>query len=747
MFRHQFLGSTDLSTTASLLTSYNVPTKISNGVKLNRIKQQDDFILIELGTLLTPDECDEILTNIQPEIFENMCDKYDIKTRNNSRLIVMDDRLARTLWRRLKFSNKITKLVQNPQPLGFNVQGKWQMSGVNAAMRLNRYNQGEYFSPHKDAQYAPSGDKRSLFSLLIYLTDNYEGGETKFYFPKVSPKSNIKGLTIKEEIEAYGGLSHGYDCVTIKPKKGYAVLFTHNLLHEAVPPEAIDQLQMTQRLVLRTDVLVERKEKILGFAVCPEEEEDYFACLNFFREAQQQELKLRKYHDSVETKNSGELYERSLSIRYCYPRLLKKSTVKQAEEKPLINQLPPEMWLHIFKYLHEQDVEHLIFAYPQFQLLKIIWQARETKQLETDPSQSKFIPTIHAQYGSRTLFRFSDADFFHRYTNECCRVAAVYAFFLLGHDKDSTTYTIRYNRNTQEVCEVNMEKLLADVFYNRNCYGSLYKVRQKDENKRQPMVDFDYSVDRIYMTNRHQSQFIGQDLSSRLHLNIKSDELSDSNSPMDYDESIDEQGIVAYQRRSALYDRKEKLVDQYLNDDEDEWTPCKRDHELGYCEHLLEQTERNSGTSLFRMLSANDHLINNPCICPLGDPDIEAVRDLIQIYNHLVFDFDTHQLAVERLPDEEPTVDWKSLLADCVRTLRHLVPQENPISYYHVNIEKLAKETEGFNHASCNCTLPAVKFDQFSFLDYTYLSHVHLAVVQDTNHVFVLATYGGIAAL
>jgi hypothetical protein len=30
----------------------------------------------------------------------------------------------------------------------------------------------------------------------------------------------------------------------------------------------------------------------LSFAVCPqEEEEDYFACLNFFREAQQNELK------------------------------------------------------------------------------------------------------------------------------------------------------------------------------------------------------------------------------------------------------------------------------------------------------------------------------------------------------------------------------------------------------------------------------------------------------------------------
>jgi len=41
-----------------------------------------------------------------------------------------------------------------------------------------------------------------------------------------------------------------------------------------------------------------------------------------------------------------------------------------------------------------------------------------------------------------------------------------------------------------------MEKLLADVFYNRNYYGSLYRVEQKNGKKRQPEIDLDYSVDR-----------------------------------------------------------------------------------------------------------------------------------------------------------------------------------------------------------------------------------------------------------
>ncbi|UJR07195.1 hypothetical protein I4U23_011483 [Adineta vaga] len=73
----------------------------------------------------------------------------------------MDNQLAETLWQCLNFNHKLAKLLQNTKPLGFNVLE-------------------EYVACHKDAQYAPSGDERSLFSLLIYLTDKYEKADA-FY--------------------------------------------------------------------------------------------------------------------------------------------------------------------------------------------------------------------------------------------------------------------------------------------------------------------------------------------------------------------------------------------------------------------------------------------------------------------------------------------------------------------------------------------------------------------------------------
>ena len=75
----------------------------------------------------------------------------------------------------------------------------------------------------------------------------------------------MKGLTISEEIQSYGV----FECITLKPKKGFAVLFSHYLLHEAIPPSMSTSISQNERLVLRTDVLVKRKDKPMGFAICP----------------------------------------------------------------------------------------------------------------------------------------------------------------------------------------------------------------------------------------------------------------------------------------------------------------------------------------------------------------------------------------------------------------------------------------------------------------------------------------------
>ncbi|CAF1559706.1 unnamed protein product, partial [Rotaria sp. Silwood1] len=378
-------------------------------------------------------------------------------------------------------------------------------------------------------------DQRSLLSLIIYLNDNFEKGKTKFYFPKQSPKFHVKGLTIKQEIEVYNGLEHRYKSVKIKPKKGHAILFTHNLLHEVIAPEINKSSDIKEGIILRTDILVKRTEKPLGFAITPEERDNYQKCLNFFYEAQRKEFNMysNKSNQSIELNDIEELYERALSIRSSYPCLLelklKESVIN--EQNKLIEQLPTEIWLSIFKHIDKQDIQNLTFAFPDFQSLKTIWENEELKKFEKYLFREKFIPTIVNQYFDQPLFCFVDSNFFFQHIDQCCRIAAIYAFFLLGHEKDSRTYTIHYDRNTQA---------------------------------RQPIIDFDHSVDRTYMTNRHQSQFIGQDLLSRFRFKTKT--ISDLNDiKSDSTMNVDNEEHEVYEQYYSQYE-KEKIMTKILRE-------------------------------------------------------------------------------------------------------------------------------------------------------------------------------------
>ena len=176
-------------------------------------------------------------------------------------------------------------------PLGFDVlRGHWEFCGLNDGVRVNRYSseKGKYFAPHiKDAQYCPSGNKRSIFSFILYLNDGFQGCETRFYLPK-NIKQGTKAMTADEEIEAEGRPQVGFDVVSIIPKAGLAIVFNQNILHESTP--LVMQEIPDYKFVLKTDVMLRRRDKPLGFSVSLEEKKDYFEFLNYFPQAQQKEL-------------------------------------------------------------------------------------------------------------------------------------------------------------------------------------------------------------------------------------------------------------------------------------------------------------------------------------------------------------------------------------------------------------------------------------------------------------------------
>ena len=94
--------------------------------------------------------------------------------RNNSRAFYNSEELAQALW------EKLQPFV--PAQLGGNVP-----IGLNELFRFYRYQRGHQFKGHYDESYVRNAHEASLFTFMVYLNDNFQGGDTTFRNLRIRP--------------------------------------------------------------------------------------------------------------------------------------------------------------------------------------------------------------------------------------------------------------------------------------------------------------------------------------------------------------------------------------------------------------------------------------------------------------------------------------------------------------------------------------------------------------------------------
>jgi prolyl 4-hydroxylase len=169
-----------------------------------------------IDSFFTADECREQIVRTEQAGFE----EAPITTaagfvmakniRNNARVMLDDFDLADRLWERLRPSI--------PERLGY-----WLPIGLNERFRCYRYDVGEKFAPHFDGAFERSLHERSQLTFMVYLNQDFTGGETIF---------------------------HEYDPpVVVTPATGMALLFVHRQMHEGAA------VKQGRKYVLRSDVM------------------------------------------------------------------------------------------------------------------------------------------------------------------------------------------------------------------------------------------------------------------------------------------------------------------------------------------------------------------------------------------------------------------------------------------------------------------------------------------------------------
>jgi predicted 2-oxoglutarate/Fe(II)-dependent dioxygenase YbiX len=134
---------------------------------------------------------------------------------DNLRVINDDIDLAQSLYERLA-------------PLMPPIRLVWSLAGLNERFRYYRYDVGQKFEIHRDGAFHRNADEMSLFTFMVYLNDEFEGGETKFY------------------------VENGRLRVSVTPETGKALVFWHPQLHEGAP------VRKGRKYVLRSDVMYRR---------------------------------------------------------------------------------------------------------------------------------------------------------------------------------------------------------------------------------------------------------------------------------------------------------------------------------------------------------------------------------------------------------------------------------------------------------------------------------------------------------
>ncbi|WP_298417563.1 2OG-Fe(II) oxygenase [uncultured Kordia sp.] len=176
------------------------------------MEKLEDHVYV-VPNLLSHEECDEMVLISEKigykEAKVNMHGKQVLMTmvRNNLRVMYKDEVYANILWEKVK--------TYVPQQIGYSYA-----FGLNEMLRFYKYEEGHRFKMHRDGSYRRNDTEASQYSFLIYLNDDFEGGETVF-------RSGT----------------------TIRPKKGSALLFLHGLRHEGAV------LKNGTKYVLRTDIM------------------------------------------------------------------------------------------------------------------------------------------------------------------------------------------------------------------------------------------------------------------------------------------------------------------------------------------------------------------------------------------------------------------------------------------------------------------------------------------------------------
>lgn len=173
-------------------------------------------LLIQIDDIFSKEECKSLIELAESKDMHLV----DSGVAQYFRVILDDHELASKLYKRLfKF---IPKTIDEKRVVG-----------LNSTFRFSKYIRGGDFKMHKDGVNQDSKGNRSALTLNIFLNDEFEGGETEFFY------SPVTGIPDEKDLR-----------YSVKPKPGRGALFYAQQYHRG------NLITKGVKWLIRTDVMV-----------------------------------------------------------------------------------------------------------------------------------------------------------------------------------------------------------------------------------------------------------------------------------------------------------------------------------------------------------------------------------------------------------------------------------------------------------------------------------------------------------
>jgi len=304
--------------------------------------------------LLSQEECQYLIKRSEDYGYDSIDQEYPTHYRNSSRAIVLSETWKDWLWSRLTSALQSTVKNQNGanssassgslnwevKPFGFDNNGRWVSIGLNECFRFSKYQQDEFFKPHIDGMFVRNRNERSIFSIIVYLNDNYEGGELEMY----SMDDSVKVTDLSQVDAPLERIAQ------LKVKAGTAVIFNQDL------PHCGSSVTQGTKYIVRTDIMFRRVENtttaIMNDTLAPydyETSEEYKQAVQLLLKSDEMERQ-----GNVEEATKLYLEAQALQARMPSSSVLDARNV-ESRELAHLEKVPDDAMILLLEYMEAKD--------------------------------------------------------------------------------------------------------------------------------------------------------------------------------------------------------------------------------------------------------------------------------------------------------------------------------------------------------------------------------------------------------